>query len=260
MSDPPHTRASLGQDLRHLGLRPGMTVLAHTAMSRLGWVCGGPVAVIQALLDAIAPDGTLVMPAFSSDLTDPAQWTDPPVPVPWIAPIRAAMPPFDPQITPTRGMGRIAELFRTWPGTLRSGHPICSFAARGRNARMLLAEHPLEDAFGERSPLARLYERAAMVLLLGVGFEVCTAFHLAEPRARPDRPPVSQGTAQLLDGRRRWVEFQAYPHDDGPFAAIGADFAAGGLVADGRVGGAEARFLPLPEAVDFATGWLRRAQ
>jgi aminoglycoside 3-N-acetyltransferase len=123
---------------------------------------------------------------------------------------------------------------------------------------MLLAEHPLEDAFGERSPLARLYDRAAMILLLGVGFEVCTAFHLAEHRAHPDLPRIGQGTSLLQDGRRRWVEFQEYPVDDALFPAIGADFSTGGLVTAGHIGGAEARFLPLPEGVDFAADWLRR--
>jgi methylglutaconyl-CoA hydratase len=63
----PATRASLAADLRVLGVQPGMTLLVHSSLSALGWVCGGPVAVIQALQDALTPAGALVMPTHTSE-------------------------------------------------------------------------------------------------------------------------------------------------------------------------------------------------
>ncbi len=56
----PRTRESLGADLRALGVTPGMTLIVHSSLSSLGWVCGGPVAVVQALMDVVTPEGTLV--------------------------------------------------------------------------------------------------------------------------------------------------------------------------------------------------------
>ena len=47
----PRTRESLAQDLRALGIEAGMTLEVHSSLSTLGWVCGGPVAVVQALMD-----------------------------------------------------------------------------------------------------------------------------------------------------------------------------------------------------------------
>jgi len=178
----PNTRESLAVDLRALGVAQEMTLLVHASLSALGWVAGGPVAVVQALIDAVTPQGTLVMPANTADNSDPADWLYPPVPEAWWPIIRAQMPGFDPAITPTRMMGRIAETFRTWPGTVRSGHPQASFSAWGREAQVIIANHSLEFSLGETSPLARIYERDGWVLLLGVGHGSNTSFHLGEYR------------------------------------------------------------------------------
>ncbi|EIF4311729.1 AAC(3) family N-acetyltransferase [Salmonella enterica subsp. enterica serovar Infantis] len=108
----PATRASLARQMRENGLTLGGTVLVHSSLSSLGWVAGGPVAVIQALLDCVGPQGTIVMPTHSGDLTDPADWRSPPVPADWVQILRNEMPAYDPQTTPTRNMGAVAELFR----------------------------------------------------------------------------------------------------------------------------------------------------
>ncbi|HDP9116518.1 TPA: AAC(3) family N-acetyltransferase [Escherichia coli] len=120
----PATRASLARQMRENGLTLGGTVLVHSSLSSLGWVAGGPVAVIQALLDCVGPQGTIVMPTHSGDLTDPADWRSPPVPADWVQILRNEMPAYDPQTTPTRNMGAVAELFRRVANTFGgSYHP-----------------------------------------------------------------------------------------------------------------------------------------
>ncbi|GAD09325.1 aminoglycoside n3'-acetyltransferase [Gluconobacter frateurii NBRC 103465] len=132
--------------------------------------CRGPVFVLQALYDVISPVGTLVMPSQSQDLTDPSRWENPAVPSEWRAEIRSSTPAFNRALTPTRDMGRIAELFRPWPGVIRSEHPTGSFTAFGPESAFITRVQPLTDPFGDASPLRKLYELDATVLLLGVSF------------------------------------------------------------------------------------------
>ncbi|NIK71357.1 AAC(3) family N-acetyltransferase [Paenibacillus sp. BK720] len=249
----PVTVSGIAQDLRKLGIREGDHLLVHSSMSSLGWVCGGPQAVVQALLQAVGPEGTLVMPAQCGDWSDPAEWGNPPVPQEWLEIIYNEMPAFDPAVTPTRGMGRIAELFRTYPGTVRSEHPQVSFCANGKYAEYIVSGHPLTPQFGEASPLGKLYASGAKVLLLGVGFDSCTSLHLAETRI--DRMPVKRmGTAMLVDGARSWQWFMDYAYDSGDFEEFGAQFHGG--VRQGKVGRADSKLFEMKAAVDAAVQWL----
>jgi aminoglycoside 3-N-acetyltransferase len=258
----PVTVDSLVTDLRALGVPAGGTVLVHTSMSALGWVCGAAQAVVEALIATLGEGGTLVMPAFSAHLTDPAHWRHPPVPESWWPTIRASMPAFDALLTPTRQIGSVADTFRRAPGALRSAHPHDSFAARGPAAASLLAEHPLEEGFGDRSPLGRLYAADASILLLGVGHGNNSSLHLAEHRARwPGRRIVEQGAPLLVDGRRRWVAFPAPFYDSDDFGQLGQDLEREtDVVRQEKVGAAAARFMRMRPLVDYGVRWLERTR
>ncbi|MFB6286190.1 MAG: aminoglycoside N(3)-acetyltransferase [Candidatus Bipolaricaulia bacterium] len=254
----PITVRSLERDLTQLGIGPGMTVLCHTSLSALGWVCGGPVAVILALERVLAETGTLVMPTHSTQLTDPSQWGAPSVPEAWWPTIRASMPAFDPELTPTRGMGAIPETFRKQQGVRRSAHPHHSFAAWGAHAERAVAGHELDYGLGDASPLARIHELDAWVLLLGVGHDRSTSLHLAEHRASfPSRRETRDGAPVRVDGERQWVEVRCLATDDSDFATIAQAFdRETGEVRRGRVGNADAQLMPQRALVDFAVDWM----
>jgi aminoglycoside 3-N-acetyltransferase len=247
---------TLVDDLRRLGVRPGETLLLHSSLRAVGWVAGGAPTVVAAIRAVLGPAGTLVVPSQTADNRDPSTWDDPP-PESWWAEIREQVPGFDPVLTPSRRMGAIAECVRTAVGAVRSAHPQTSFAAVGPAAADLLVPHELEAQLGDASPLGRLADAGARILLLGVGYDRCTAFHLAEHRL-PGTPTRPDAAALITPEGRVWRVFTAVRLDAGDFPALGRDLEARtDLVVRGRVGSADARLLPLAAAVDFAEGWLR---
>jgi aminoglycoside 3-N-acetyltransferase len=252
---PAQTTASLAGGLRRLGVRAGQTLLVHSSLRSLGWVDGGASAVVRALQEVLGPAGTIVVPTQTADNRDPSRWRVPP-PESWWPEIRNHMAAFDPGSTPSRRMGAIAECVRTWPGAVRSAHPQTSFAALGPRAAGLLSGHCLEAQLGESSPLARLAEVDGRVLLIGVGFDRCTAFHLAEHRL-PDPPTRPDACAVRTPAGRAWLTFAAVELDTSDFHLLGRDLEVEtDLVTAGRIGQADARLFAAADAVDYAEKWL----
>jgi aminoglycoside 3-N-acetyltransferase len=111
-----NTLGSLVTELTALGVQPKQTGMVHSSLRKVGYTVGGPVVVIRALLQVLTPQGTLVMPAESPSMSDPAQLNDSSIRPEWHDPIREHLPVFDPRTTPTT-MGAIPEAFRTYAAT-----------------------------------------------------------------------------------------------------------------------------------------------
>lgn len=255
------TRQSLAADLRTLGVRAGQILLVHASMRSLGPVRGGPAAVVAAMRDAVGPEGTLTVPTGTAGNSDTSRLyleRTADLTAEQISHYQAAMPPFDLATTPSDGMGRIAERLRTTPGAVRSAHPQSSFAALGPMAHKLMDGHAVDCHLGESSPLARMYEIGAWILLLGVGYPACSAFHLAEYRYAARPPTRSYRCVIAVDGQPVWHEYTDVVLDDRHLGDLGADFDRTGLAIRGRLGQTDCRLVPIAPAVDFAVKWLRR--
>lgn len=253
----PVTKRTLLRDLGALGVADGDIVMVHSSLSALGWVAGGAQTVVEALLEAVGSRGTVAMPTQSGSLSDPATWSNPPVPASWVAILRDELPLFDPHLTPTRGMGAVVECFRHHPATIRSNHPMVSVAANGPAAEEITADHPLTPGLGEGSPLATLYDLDASVLLLGVGHANNTSLHLAEYRADwPGKAYEQHGAPGMVDGDRGWVTFEDLALDEDDFERLGEAFASTGQERHGSVGAATARLCRQRAIVDFGVDWI----
>jgi len=117
---------TLKQQLHTLGIKAGDSIMVHSSIKSMGWIAGGAKAVVDALIETITPEGTIIMAAQSAENSEPSYWMLPPVPKDWHDPIRHHMPAYDPHLTPLRGMGKIAECFHRHPKTIRSYHPVHS--------------------------------------------------------------------------------------------------------------------------------------
>jgi aminoglycoside 3-N-acetyltransferase len=157
----------LSSQLRDLGVRPGGVLLVHSSLRSLGPLEGGAEALILALLEALGPQGTLLLPALSYAFVSPA------------------FPIFDLHRTPAC-IGVLPEYFRTRPGTLRSAHPTHSVCGTGLGAAELLSGHELDSTpVGPHSPFARLPGQRGQILFIGCGLRPNTSMHGIEELVVP---------------------------------------------------------------------------
>jgi aminoglycoside 3-N-acetyltransferase len=252
-------------DLRSLGLRPGQDLLIHCSMRRVGPLGGGATTLLNAIQDVVGPASTLVVPtqtAWNSLSSRAFHAATAGLDPEGCARFIAAMPGFDPANTPAFGMGAFAEYVRTRPAARRSAHPQTSFAALGPAAAAAMAVHDLDCHLGERSPLRWLYDADAAILLIGVGYAACTAFHLAEYRLSRRAPLRRYHCFTDSGGARTAHQFDDIELFDRDFELIGTALDAAtwpdANVAPrhGPVAMAACIQLPMHTAVDFARSWM----
>ena len=228
-------RARLIEQLRTLGVTPGQVLLVHASFRALRPVEGGPRGVIDTLLTALGPRGTLVMPS----------WTG-----------RDDVP-FDALSTPTsEDLGVLAETFWRMPGTSRSTHPF-AFAARGARAEEVVAGPLPLPPHAPGSPVDRVQALDGHVLLLGVGHDANTTLHLAELVADvPYRVP--HAFTELRDGVPERVGYEENDHCCRRFELADGWLRAAGLQSEGQVGNAQARLFRSRDVLRLAVEQLRR--
>ncbi|WP_051341168.1 aminoglycoside 3-N-acetyltransferase [Azospirillum halopraeferens] len=262
------TRAGLMRDLWGLGLRPGDVVMVHASLRAVGSVEGGPDAVVGALLDAIAPQGTLL--AYVSWDRSPYEETLNSRTL--TVQERDAWPAFDPATAGTYpGFGALNAFIVRHPDARRSDHPDASMAAIGPLAEGLVAGHAPGNAFGPGSPLDRFVAVGGRVLLLGAPLDAVTVLHYAEAVAAvPGKRRVTYAMPVLdADGRKVWVRAEDYdsngildqyavPGQPDAVETVMRAYVAERPHRSGRVGDAPCRLFEAPDLVRFAVDRLER--
>lgn len=250
------TRAALVEHLAALGLVPGDAVLVHAGLRAVGPILGGPDTLIDALRDAVGPEGTILgycdWNYDDRDLADKA--------------MRPHVPPFDPaRSRATRDNGAFPELLRTTPGAFRSGNPGASFAALGGKAEWFTADHALDYGYGPASPLGKLVAAGGKSLMLGAPLDTMTLLHHAEHLADiPGKCVRRYQSPILVDGQTVWRDFEEFDTAgpvvaglaDDYFEDVVKDFLATGEGQRGLVGRAPSVLVDAPAMVAFAVRWL----
>ena len=230
------TRGDVAQALKDLGLEVGHIVMVHSSLSSIGYVEDGADAVVDAFLDVLGPDGTLVVPTYTPSHRGPDSV-------------------FDPANDPSE-VGRITEVARKRPGGVRSCHLRESVAALGPASQEMMRIHRAA-AWAADGPFWKLYELDARILMLGVPYFRTSFWHLIEQMLQPAYGRWTEYEARVRDpdGTERPLRFRSFgpgpdrkpPRD---FNKLGARLEARGLVSIGPVGNAMARLFRARDAFD----------
>ncbi len=160
------SKSELIKHLKALGVKSGRDLILHTAMSKIGFVEGGPDTVIDAILEVLGPHATLLMPVYPLNKSTLEVVKDP--------------TPFN-MLNDRSYMGSITERFRKRPGAQRSAHPTHSVAALGPDAKKYTENHHYSvSPCGEGSPFRLLSESKAQILCIGTGIGKVTSHHTIE--------------------------------------------------------------------------------
>jgi aminoglycoside 3-N-acetyltransferase len=244
---PEVTAETLADALRRLGLNDGDVVLVHSSLSRLGNVRGGAEMVIDALLEAVGPAGTVLFPTLTGTEGDGPD--SPPI--------------VDVRLTPC-WTGRIPETARKRPEARRSLHPTHSIAVFGAGAERYAAGHEASATpCDTHSPYYRLITEGGRILLLGdVTQDSNTSFHCLEELAEVPyhlQPEPTDGIVIDAGGGRHVVRNQLhhwgwardFPKVDGPLRSAGA-------MRSGRVGQSTSHLIAARSFADTLLPLLRQ--
>ena len=265
-------RSDVAEAAAAVGIACGDTVMFHSSLSSMGTVLGGPNTLIDGLLDAVGPTGTVAVPTLCN----------------WTAEGRPhVFTGWDPETSPSY-VGRVTEVLRARPDAVRSDHATHSVAAVGHRAAELTANHgaaglrpgPFGDrAFAAESPWQRFVDWNAAYCFIGVNFRVNTMVHYVETmvvmRALAALPPLER--EKLLPEVEGWMKPGVWPRISIDDRAVAEQtMAREGIVRYGSMGSATlvcARARPMAERwltmlgpeperwfpPEFV-GWLRKCQ
>ena len=153
------------RDLRNLGVNEGDHIAVALSLKSIGYVKGGPEAFIDALLEAVGSNGTIMMNTFT--LTFPLSEI-------------AYDYVFDYKSTPGY-TGLVPETLRKRRNSIRSLHPTLSVIAIGKLAKHLTEGHD-EDS-SPYMPYSRLAAADGKYLCIGIGNNLVAIRHEAQRRA-----------------------------------------------------------------------------
>jgi aminoglycoside 3-N-acetyltransferase len=216
---------------------PGDSLIVHASLRTVGRVEGGADAVIDALLETVGPEGTIVAPTFSN-LRFSADSVEP-----------------DPSnCIASEVVGVLPERLMRRPDAYRSRHRAFSFTALGSNAEFITAEAPFHYPMGTNSPLARLFQLNGGVLLLGVGHEANSAIYLAEAWANV--PYLNRRTLAPND-QNEWQEMLGSPGCTRGFARIEPVLRQARILREGYVGNAPSEYMRIQHTASMAVEMLK---
>jgi len=229
------------QALIKIGLEAGDAVMLHSSLSSMGHVEGGALAVVEAFLEVLGPEGTFMVPTFTHSGTKY----------------------FDPLESPSKN-GAITEAARKYPGAVRSLHPTHAVTVIGANAEKLVQDDLERGPLGKDCALDRLSAQGGYVFLLGVGHEANSGIHVGEDYAGdPDRYKhwSTEHPKRVILNHPEKGEIEilitSMMGSTAAFEKMEEELRARGLIVDGMIGMAQCQLMKAQAVVDATIDILR---
>ena len=235
-----HTRQSLANDLRSLGLAAGDIVSLHASVRAVGEVAGGPDQIHLALKEALTNDGAIMMYAGVPQYVDEIGRGN--LTAEKEAELLEKLPAFDANTARSdRSNGALVELFRTYPGSRVNQHPT-RFVVWGKHADYLISRQPWDYSYGRDSAFDRLVELGGKILLLGSDHDNVTFLHYVDHIADIPNKRVARYQVPVMEnGTRVWKFMEEFDTSNGAHAKFPEDIFSrivdGFLEATGNEGG-----------------------
>lgn len=229
------TKADIVAGLKQLGVEPGMVIMVHSALAAFGEVEGGADTVIDALLEVVGPEGTLMMPAMGG------------------API------FD--VNETRSnVGEITDRFWRRPDVTRSIHPTHSTAGKGPLVEQLIAGHlDQPTAIGPESPWGRVAQLDnGYILFLGCDQDRNTLLHTAEDIVNGAYLNTYRRDYYDADRRVQTLTMERFPGPHRDFIQLDGLFLKKGTMQIGKIGKAVCRLMKAGKILKLAVKALKK--
>lgn len=201
------TKQDIVNSLKRLGIKEGDCIITHSSFKSLGAVEQGAKTIIDAMLETVGNDGTVVFPTLCQK-----DWEN--VYKNW-------------SLDAPSDVGFLTNYFRKLPEAKRSNHATHSVAAIGKEAEYITNTHGEsglrygiygDTPFAADSPWEKMYELDAKVVFLGVNIKKCTFRHYAEYCFIEKCLKKIEGTPKydVLKGRLwcydRWSDSGVWPH------------------------------------------------
>jgi aminoglycoside 3-N-acetyltransferase len=244
MKEKPKQRSEIGKDrikadLRKIGVTKGSHVAVALSLKSIGYVKGGADTLIDALLEAVGSEGTIMMHTFTALY-----------PMSKIPSNNISNQSTDPST------GLVPRIFLKRQQTIRSHHPALSVAAAGKLANYLTKDH--NENSEPYLPYQRLTQIKGKYLAIGLGNRLVGIRHEAQRRAGLWIVPMIVGTQYITDEGKRKLFFLTLPPCVKTAPQLVPKIEKTGRIKRGKIGDAHSIIAPAKELLEAITNILKK--
>jgi aminoglycoside N3'-acetyltransferase len=224
------TKQDIIAGLQKIGVRPGMELEVHSSLKSFGYVEGGALTVIDALMETVGSNGSIFMPSLRLSPNLPI--TDKDKKLGLTCKIKILEPD-----TEHSAMGLIADTFRQRPEVV-TGEGVFRVSAWGKSSDKVT------------SGFQYLIDNGGKALLLGVDIYRLTAMHYVEdllPRKIRDIFKPSEEVNQLYPPDQWFIETGLPPVT--PWYTIQSMAFEKGVIKVGQIGNCKCMFFDIWDVI-----------